>query len=76
MSNQGYYTKYPKKSMSVHFMPSLADKIYVSSLLLNTAPQESGYSLTPETLKPCVAMLNGLAPFIVYQMTVVLRNKR
>ena len=76
MSNQGYYTKYPMKSISIHFLPSLTDKIYVSSLSLNTAPPESGYSLTPETLKSCVAMVNGLAPFIVYPMTVFLHNKR
>lgn len=53
--------------MPILHLPSLADKnTYVSQLVSwGTVPPASGHSLTPGTLKPSVAMVNGSA-LIVY----------
>lgn len=58
VSNQHCYTKHPKKTMPIHCLPSLSDKRH-----MDPVPLDSGYNLTPETLKPCVAMVNSSASY-------------
>ena len=46
-------------------------KIYVLKLVsLDAVPLISGHSLIPETLKPCVAMVNG-SVLIIYTRNVL-----